>query len=168
MCPDDLSTSRRLCHRGRPPYASPHRPGDRQPALLDETFRWAAVALNAVSNARLNHGAAYHAAAILHEVRNGPLDAGPNGRNRIGPAGSNVLSRLAALMLHAGSHAGLHDRFANRHPAFHHGARARMGVCPRRKHGDDERQQSCRKRCGKVPAQGTLPSQRFPPSPMMV
>jgi len=57
------------------------------------------VALNAVSYACLHHGAANRVAAILHKVWNGALDAGPDGRNGIGPAGSNIVSRLAALML---------------------------------------------------------------------
>jgi len=152
---DHLSVSRRGYHRGRAPYACPHRPGNRQPALLDEAVRRAAVALDAVSNARLNHGATYRAAAVLHKMRNGPLDAGPNGGNRIGPAGSNILSRLAAVMLHARSHAGLHDRLADRRSAFPHSARAGMRGRLRRYHADDERQQPARKSCWQAPGQDT-------------
>ena len=78
-------------------------------ALFDEAVPRATFVLHAVLNARLNHRPAHRLAAMLDKVRDGSLDAGPDRRDGVDPAGSNMSPWLAALTLQFRSHAGLHD-----------------------------------------------------------
>ena len=143
--------------RRRPPYACPHGPRDRQPALFDEAVPRAAFVLHTVLNARLNHRPAHRLAAMLDNVRDGSLDAGPDRRDGVDPAGSNMSPWLAALTLQFRSHAGLHDRPSDGCPAFPDGACAGMRDRLLRDHGGKRHQQSNRKSCKQAPAhtQGT-------------